>query len=123
MRYPTRSAINKINKMYSLKEDSGTQDWGIECSDSGRVEEFIDGYYGFMMTDDERFTLMALILGSFEECDGETEENIKIWMKIHTILANNLDLHRDQVKYYQCNDVTSSECIFPITPLMRMINV
>ena len=70
MRHPTREAIEKFNKLLNLKEDPFMQDWEVECADPDRLEEFLNCYRSFAHTADERFTLMALILGSFEEYHG-----------------------------------------------------
>lgn len=99
------------------------QDWEIECADPNRVGEFLDFYLKRTADDDERFTLMALILGSFEEYHGLDEPDSVLWERIRSILEADIRLHRDHIEYYQCFDVQSEEEYFPITKLMRQIHI
>lgn len=99
------------------------QDWEIQCSDPKRVGEFLDFYHAGTRDDDERFTLMALILGSFEEYHWMNEPDPLMWERIKPILTGDIELHRDQIEYYQCLEAESEEEHFPITTRMREIEI
>ena len=99
------------------------QDWEFECADPDRVGEFLDFYVKGPADDDERFTLMALILGSFEKCHALNEPDPVLWDRIRLLLSADLDLHRDHIEYYQRLDALSDEEYFPITHLMRQIHL
>ena len=121
MKHPTRQAINKFNKILGLREDPTMQDWEIECADPRRVGEFIECYKKHASSEDERFTLMALILGSFEEYHGLESPDIETWAKINDILCNERELHADHIEYYSCSDTENKEEWFPITHLIRSV--
>jgi hypothetical protein len=120
MRHPTHAAIEKFDRILGLPHQPGMQDWEIECADPDRVEEFLRCYDEQAANDDERFTLMALILGSFEEYHGTQGPSLPMWRQIKTVLERDLAVHRDHIIYYACpeSDVPEDWC-FPITPLMR----
>lgn len=123
MRFPTRSAIDKFNEILGLVEDPYMQDWEIECTDPNRVEEFINCYHAHAITDEERFTLMALILGSFEEYHGLNIPNNRIWEKIKNILKKEKNLHREHIEYYRCIESDNEEEWFPVTSLIRNLKL
>jgi hypothetical protein len=121
MRHPTRAAIDKFNLLFNLFEDPKMQDWEIECADPKRVEEFIDVYLNEELNDDENFTLMALILGSFEEYHGLEQPTENVWNKIKNLLIEDYSIQQTHIEYYQCLDSEDVEEFFPITKLMREI--
>ncbi|MCP5384447.1 MAG: hypothetical protein H6913_07510 [Altererythrobacter sp.] len=43
------------------------QDWEFEVADANRIDEFLSAYQSQELTDDERFTLMEMIIQSFED--------------------------------------------------------
>ena len=123
MRHPTRAAIDKFNLMFGLIEDPQMQDWEIECADPIRVEEFLDVYDSESLSDDEKFTLMALILGSFEEYHGLEQPDVRVWTRIKSYLIEHQSIHATHIRYYQCAESTDEEEFFPITKLMRKIKI
>ncbi|WP_309385372.1 hypothetical protein [Cerasicoccus frondis] len=123
MRHPTRAAINRLNKELGLIEEPWMQDWELECADPNRVDEFLSFYEKKTESDDERFTLMALILGSFEDYHGLKESDESTWGRIREILERENELHRTHIDYYQCSDEEEDDCISPITRLMRQIEL
>jgi len=122
MRHPTRQAIDKFNVLLNLKEEPYMQDWEIECADPTRVDEFLECYRKHADSDDERFTLMALILGSYEEYHGLPKPKPEVWLKIRNVLLTEKKLHKDHIEYYACQETDVEEEWFPITPLMRSID-
>ena len=124
MRHITKAAIDRLSECLGLTLEPYMQDWEVECSDPARVGEFLDFYRAGTRDDDERFTLMALILGSFEEYHGTDEPDPLTWERIKLILTADVGLHRDQIEYYQGIEAGSEEeYCFPITKLMRQIEL
>jgi hypothetical protein len=64
-RSPTRAAINALALRFDLPNTQGMQDWEHEVADADRIHEFIAAYQSGQLDDDERFTLMELIIQSF----------------------------------------------------------
>lgn len=121
MRYPTRKAIDKFNKILNLRENQLMQDWEIECADPQRIDEFLHCYRATAQTDDERFTLMALMLGSFEEYHDSKPPSQDTWISLKEILCSEYELHRDHIDYYSCLGSDDTDEWFPITRLMRSL--
>lgn len=119
MRYPTRPAIDKFNMLLGLKEEPYMQDWEIECADPEKVDEYIECYKQHAITEEEKFTLMALILGAFEEYHGGGVPSEALWKKINSILINDLSVHKDHIEYYACAETDNEDEWFPITKLIR----
>lgn len=119
MRHPVRIAIDKFNDLLGLNEDPYMQDWEIECSDPNRVLEFIKCYDQNAKTDDEKFTLMALILGSYEEYHSLNGPGNEEWDAIKARLEADLPIHCDHILYYGCPETEDEEEWFFITPQIR----
>lgn len=123
MRHPTSEAILKFNKIFNIDESSYSQDWEIEAADPSMVEEYIACYNTNTANDDERFTLMALILGAFEEYHTLENPKLETWESIKKILLSHKGIHKDHILYYQCNEAESDDEFFPITKLIREVVV
>jgi len=123
MRFPTRKAVDKFNRIFQIIERPDCQDWEIECADPLRIEEYIACYFNDTENDDERFTLMALMLGCFEEYHHlQFKATMEYWGEIKKILEEDTNLHKDHITYYQSfEDVADDENVFPITPFIRRI--
>jgi len=79
------------------------QDWEIECADPKRVSEFLNAYETHAESEDEKFTLMALILGSFEEYHGLNNPSDENWARIKHILEEDLDIQKNHIENYRCD--------------------
>ncbi len=115
MRHPTRAAIDKFNELLGLHENPYMQDWEIECSDPSRIWEFIECYDQNAETEDEKFTLMALILGSYEEYHSLNGSSNEEWVAIKARLESDISIHSVHVMYYGCPETEDEEEWFPIT--------
>ncbi len=123
MRHPTRQEIDKFNGLLNLHEEPLCQDWEIECSSPERLDEFLELYRTHAITVEERFTLMALILGAFEHYHALNPPKPEMWNKVKSVLMKDIGIHRDHIEYYQCFDEDDGESIFPITKRMREIKL
>lgn len=126
MRHPTRLAIDRLNEELGLVEDPLMQDWEIECAAPSRVNEFIDFYERKTESNDERFTLMALILGSIYDFDTSKPPHDSTWKRIRRILQRDRELHQPHIEYYQCiteGDNGDDSLTFPITRAMCQIEL
>ena len=66
-RFPTAAVIDSLARRLSLPNTPRMQDWQWEVADCARLSEFLDAYENSGLTDDERFTLMEIMLESFED--------------------------------------------------------
>jgi hypothetical protein len=123
MRHPTAAAIAKLNGLLKIDESSYGQDWEIEASDPTRIDEYLRVYRESLDNDDERYTLMALVLGGFEEYHTLGTPDPEIWNRIESVLVDDISIHHDLIAYYQCVDSSDEDDCFPITYLMRSISL
>ena len=96
------------------------QDWGWEVADVQRLDEFITAYQSGELDDDERFTLMEMILQSFENLGDATFTDMR-WDLLRDILDMNIQLHADTVWYWARPGTDDPEQQFAITPVVRPI--
>lgn len=101
--------------------DSNCQDWFIECADKKKIQPFIDGYKSICKNDEDRFTLMELILGSFEILTEEDGFEVYIWKQISEILKQNKKIHQDTINYWSLEGENDKEAFFNLTEIMRGI--
>lgn len=119
-RHPTAAAIARLTGM--LRLPAYGQDWEIEVADPGRVAEFLDVYEGQPLDEDERFTLMELIVGSFDELLAEGHGPGGQWRRIRPHLLERFDLHGYTVQYWSlpdAEDAAAAQDGFEFTPLAR----
>lgn len=102
-RYPTAAAIERLTAMLQLPP--GGQDWEIDVADAARVGEFLDIYERQPLDDDERFTLMELIVACYDDLlqDGGDADS-QLWERLHRHLLGSFDLHGYTVQYWSVPD-------------------
>jgi hypothetical protein len=119
-RHPTRAAIDALAARFDLPNHPGMQDWEWEVADHTRLDEFIGAYQSGDLDDDERFTLMEIIIQSFEDLGARSEHDPR-WQCILDILDRNVELHACSVWYWSALDGESREEQFSVTPSMRSV--
>lgn len=118
----TKKAINSLIEKLNLPEcDEFSQDWEYEVADSKRLEEFIEYYQNNDMDKDEKFTLMIIILESYNDIGQYNILEKKLWCKIEKILMEDKFIHKPTIDYWSCSENENIEDCFYITPLMRSL--
>lgn len=92
------------------------QDWPVEASDAGRVEEFL-GHYHRAKRPEHRRAIAAVILCSLEEAFASGPVPVELLEQIATVLKGYPEL----VEYWSCREARSEEEMFAITPWIRCI--
>jgi hypothetical protein len=91
-RYPTKAAIEKLAATFKLPNTPDMQDWEWEVADPNRIKEFLNEYKNEKLLDDERFTLLEMLLQSFDESDLDLNNNNN-WKELLELIRNNYKLH------------------------------
>jgi hypothetical protein len=100
-RFWTKDSMENLAARFQLPYDISNQDWPWEVSDSTRLNEFIISYKNDDLTDDEKFTLMDLILQSFEDLESiEDLPKNSQWIEVCEFLNQNIELHIYTVWYW-----------------------
>ena len=117
------ASIQKFNKLFDIDPNLYDQDWEIEAADPAKLELYLNAYHTDANTDDDRFTLMALVLDAFEEHHHPDDPIWPYWDRIKVLLERDIAIHRDHIEYYQSYDEDNGESMFPITQAMRQIKL
>ncbi|WP_422106858.1 hypothetical protein [Winogradskyella sp.] len=119
VRYPSGISEEKLSKRLGLYWDKDIQDWELIVSDSGRIRDFIKVYQNELDNDDDKFTLMALIVSSFDDiAPNFDKDNSQLWDVCKTILKKECYLHYATIVYW-CLLENEPGNVFPISLLMR----
>jgi len=94
------------------------QDWEWEVADATRLPEFLTTYVSGQLTDDERFSLMEIMIQCVEESEP-SERFEAAWTSLEPLLAGNASLHRSTVEYWACLDSKKDEDMFRVSRRMR----
>jgi hypothetical protein len=122
----TTASQASIARILNLPEPGKMeQDWEICSADPARVGEFVTAYESYpSLTDDERFTLMELIVASFDELLQNGSDGDDLASAIRGAIVSNFELHACTV-YYWClwnrGCTPPADEMFAVTPLMRDI--
>lgn len=118
-RWQTRASIEKLSVMFSLRTDPYMQDWDIEAADPGIVDKLVDAYSDPSLTEDDRFALMCLILGSLNAAKHEGRDISVWWSRVAKILTENTQVHAYTMAYWACGEDPDPDHQFLITPEIR----
>lgn len=96
------------------------QDWEYEVAQSERFSEFLSVYASAQLSDDERFSLMCVLIQCVEEIKPEVAYEVA-WSGIEPLLAASPELHRSTIAYWAQLEATDSEMLFRVSPRMRKL--
>lgn len=119
-RCPTKAAIDSLAKLFNLPNTPEMQDWPWEVADYKRVNEFVAEFRKNSLPDDEQFTLLEIILQSFEESDTDLYTN-ELWLEVLSLIEKNFNLHAYSVWYWAGFQNDSKDEEWNVTPFMRRI--
>lgn len=118
-KYVTRAAIDGLVEKLGLPEPHMySQDWEIEITNSSRVSELISAYENSNLNHEEKFALMIVIVGSYDDALSAGMENSDNWDKISYHLVNELNIHKNTILYWASEGQELENCFY-IAPLMR----
>jgi hypothetical protein len=119
-RFPTAAAIDSLARRFGLPNDPSMQDWPWEVADAERLDEFLAAYEGGGLSEDERFTLMEIILQSFEDLAASTGFDAR-WDRALEAIDRNIDLHANSVWYWSALENENPAELWLVTPFLRRI--
>ena len=122
-RFPTAAAIQSLDAALYLP--LRRQDWEIEVADAARVGEFLDLYECGKLDEDERFSLMSLVVASYDELLRESgDRGHHLWARIRRHLVDHFALHAYTVQGWSFPDEDDDydpDEVFPFTPYAREV--
>ena len=126
-RFPSITAITALAKRFNLPYAREMQDWEYEVADADRIDEFLAAYDSGELSDDEKFTLMAMLLQSFLNAIDEGKNFLATtWNHFLNLLERDIDIHIYLVWYWSSvdkheADIDNPDYMFSISPFMRTI--
>jgi len=121
--YPTSETRRRIAGKLDLPFSDDMQDWEFTVATPSTPERALNAY-SEAESDEERWSLIQLVLAGLEEAewtDREVEGVEDLWERAETILLDDKDLHRDTIEYWSCPRLPIAEAPFLIARRMRRI--
>ncbi len=119
-RFPTRQAIDTLARRFDLPDGPEMQDWEWEVADPDRIDEFLAAYESGELSDDERFSLMEILLQSFEDVPSPLAGN-RAWARVLGHLERSIGLHAHSVWYWSDLESKGLDNSWRVTPFLREI--
>jgi hypothetical protein len=121
-RYPTRAAMESLEQKLRLQVSPHMQDWEIQLADETRLGEFLDLYETNTLDPDEKFTLMALIIASFDDWLASGQRAEVFGERIERALVADFSIHASTVVYWGVLDPEQTAVDgFEVTPWMKRV--
>jgi len=123
MKYPTKASIEGLKQKISFPAlDVHSQDWEYEVADASRLNEFLNFYFKpDFLSKVERFTLMIVILESFNDALTNQHQNENDWANIQSALLKESDLHTETIEKFASRNEEDLEMCFAITSRIRIL--
>ncbi len=106
-------ARKKITKKlgFDFDYDERSQDWEYEVSHLGKTEDYLELYNLKETTNDEKKSLMEMIIDSIEDKYHNEQKNVfnKYRNFILDAIKNNLDIHKGTLVYWIQSDFLISK--------------
>lgn len=96
------------------------QDWEWEVADPTRLDEMICAYKSGELDEDERFTLMEIMIQSFEDLESPLETDSR-WAWLLQVLNENLTVHAYSLWYWSDLENDNEEEEWRVTKSLRSI--
>ena len=115
--YPTTPARQALAVRFSLPYDDAMQDWEWEVANAEEFDQYLAAYT-LAMPNDQRFSLMEMLVQCVEDSQDEALFNIR-WAKVRSLLVNHIGLHAQTVAYWACGEEGDLELAFRVSRPMR----
>ena len=93
------------------------QDWEWEIAEAEEFDRYLAAYT-LAMPNDQRFSLMEMLVQCVEDSLDEAVFNIR-WAKIRSLLLDHNELHAQTVAYWACREEDDLERAFRVSQPMR----
>lgn len=119
-RHPSTAARISLADRLSLTYHDSMQDWEWEVAAVDRFDEFLALFGTPLLTDDERFSLMEILIQCVEEMPTE-EEFSRAWSAVESYLLQRPELHSTTVRYWARATETDEGACFRVSGNMRRL--
>lgn len=120
LRSRTYAARKELAARFALPFAEDMQDWEWEVADATRFDEFIGVYRSASLNDDERSSLMEVLIQCTEDMELQSN-HVAAWSTIEPLLLARPDLHRSTVAYWACLHEAEPAARFRVSANMRQL--
>ncbi len=122
-RYITKKSINGLVRKLGLPAgDKYSQDWEYEVASANIASKILKDYIERDdLTEDERFTLMHIILESINEFISDCGKEFPMMREFIEVALRDYAVHESTYEYWACQDNDKIDEIFELTPIIRKI--
>ncbi len=122
-RYITKESIEGlIQKLELPAGDEYSQDWEYEIASSELAIKTLTAYINRDdLSEDERFTLMHVVLGSVNDFVIENAGEFPLFDEFKRVLKEDYLIHESTLEYWAAWELDDLEDAFEITPIIRSI--
>jgi len=117
---PSIAARLALAARFGLPYADQMQDWEWEVADAGRFDEFLGVYRDFNLLDEQRVSLMEMLVQCVEEIESASDFSAS-WSAIEPLLVARAVLHRPTIAYWSCPSEAAPEDCFRVSPFMRRL--
>jgi hypothetical protein len=117
---PSTSAREALAARFGLEYSDRMQDWEWEVADVDRFGEFLDAYCSATLPDEQRASLMEMLIQCVEEMD-EPSKFASSWSAIEPLLITRAGLHRPSIAYWAKLGEIDPVAKFRVSPAMRRV--
>lgn len=116
----TTASIERLAEHLNLPARPDMQDWPFEVADPIRIDEFMTAFEQFEDEPDIRYTLMDVLIQSFEELGDDLGRNDK-WRTLLTWIQLDYKTHAHQVWYWSAFQENALRDAWRVSPFFREI--
>jgi hypothetical protein len=125
-RYPTRAGRDALAARLGLTIDPYSQDWEWEIAEPARFAEWLALYRDGPLSDDERFSLMEMLIQCVENMiqiygPPDEIEELPQWQAVAGLLQANPRLHASSIGYWSALGHDDPEEQFRVSVPMRRV--
>lgn len=125
-RQPTRAGREALAARLGLAIDPSSQDWEWEVADPARFPEWLGVLRRDPLTDDERFSLMEMLVQCVEDLCSDLApvggaEAMPEWRAIAAELRDRPRLHASTIAYWSVLGEIDPEGLFRVSGAMRRV--
>jgi hypothetical protein len=125
-RYPSSAARAALAARLGLTIHPFSQDWEWEVAESDRFGEWLAVYRGERLSDEERFSLMEMLIQCVEDMlpphgPPEEVEALPEWQAVSDLLRASPRLHASSIAYWSVFGRRDPEQSFRVSVPMRRV--
>jgi hypothetical protein len=110
-----------LERRFGVPHNPYSQDWEYEAVDPARFGEYLAAYRSGELDDDERFTVMMMLVQCVEEMRRPDPGTAPEWRVVAELLRSEPRLHASTIHHWACLDETDLEDCFRLSGPMRRI--